>query len=103
MLSEEFLNCKYSYRVRREDMAEFLSECDEHGLSWLRGGKASSFDPFAFYSGENMRFLLPVMQIDSTEDIYIRCLAHNLDFSFQYNWFMQPSRDYKTGDVINNG
>jgi hypothetical protein len=50
-----------------------------------------------------MRFLLPVMQIDSTEDIYIRCLAHNLDFSFQYNWFMQPSRDYKTGDVINNG
>lgn len=103
MLSEDFIYCKYSYRVRREEIKKFLAECDEHGLSWLRGGRASAFDPFEFYSGDNMRFLLPVMQVDSADEIYIRCFRDKLDFSFQYNWFMQPTRDYNTSEVKTNG
>lgn len=94
MLREEFINSKYAYKIRVTDMFDFLKECDERGFRWLKGGKASSFNPFVFYEGEKMEYIKPLQNIDDPNYVYIRCFNGNLDFSFHHDWYMNPYYDY---------
>lgn len=100
MLSERFINAKYAYRIRITDMQDFLKECDEHGFHWLRGGRATDFDPFVFYEGEKMNYVRPLQRVDDPNYVFVRCFNGHLDFSFEHNWYMNPYIDYKGGHNV---
>lgn len=95
MLSNEFLENKYSYRVNAEDMSMFLSECEAEGLKWNHGKKPLDFNPIEFYAGDKIQFLAPLQKIEDRNKVYIKCFYGNLYFSFYYNWSVQPAVDYK--------
>ena len=94
MLREEFINSKYAYRVNCADMRSFLEECDDRGFHWLRGGRATDFDPFKFYEGEKIEYVKPLQKVDDPNYVFVRCFNGNLDFSFQHDWYMNPYYDY---------
>lgn len=95
MLDERFKSSKYAYRVKISDMTDFLKDCDELGYHWLRGGLASTFNPFKFYEGDKMEYIRPLQKIEDPNYVFIRCFNGHLDFSFEHNWFFNPVIDYK--------
>ena len=101
MLSEEFLNSKYSYKVTKRQMPDFLKECEKRGLVWNHGKTPTEFNPIQFYAGENIQYLAPIQKVDSRDTVYIKCYYGRLYFSFCYNWSMQPQKEYRKGE--NNG
>lgn len=95
MLSNEFLNGNYSYRVNIADMDIFIRECEEEGLRWrYTNYNVNEFNPFRYYEGDKLEYLTPVMEIDDRNYVYIRCFYGMIDFSFHYNWGTQPAFDY---------
>ena len=98
MLSNDFLENKYSYKVAKRQMPMFLRECEEHGLVWSHGEKAIDFNPIQFYAGENIKYLAPIQKVDSRDTVYIKCYYGRLYFSFCYNWSMQPQKEYRKGE-----
>ena len=95
MLDNEFLESRYSFRVKKEDMKQFLRECEKHDLVWNHGKKAAEFDPIEFYSGDNIQFLAPVQKVTDRNRVYVKCYYGRLYFSFCYDWSMQPMKEYK--------
>lgn len=96
MLSEEFLNGKYSYKIHQEKFEEFLRDCDINNLEWWfqRRERAGTFNPFEFYKGALRRNLYPVMRIDDPFYVYVKCLNGILYWSYHYDWEMQPFKEY---------
>lgn len=95
MLSNDFLESRYSYRVNIGDMASFQKECEAEGLMWSHGLNPTEFDPFKFYEGENIRYLAPIQKVDDRNIIYVKCFYGKLHFSFCYNWNVQPAAEYE--------
>ena len=101
MLSAEFLNSEYSYRVTKKQMPDFLKECENQGLMWNHGKKPTEFNPIQFYAGENIQYLEPLQKIENRDKVYVKCFYGRLYFSFYYNWSVQPFKEYRKGG--NNG
>jgi hypothetical protein len=97
MLSNDFLESRYSYRVNIGDMVYFLKECEAEGLMWPHGLKPTEFDPFKLYDGENIQYLAPIQKVDNRNKVYIKCFYGLLYFSFHYNWNTQPYSEYRRG------
>ena len=95
MLTDEFLNSQYCYKVTKEQMPMFLTECEAKGLMWTHGKKPLDFNPIEFYAGENIQYLAPIQKVDDRNKVYIKCFYGRLYFSFCYDWSMQPQREYK--------
>lgn len=97
MLSNDFLESKHSYRVSIADMGTFLKECEAEGLKWLHGNftKTTDFNPFKYYEGEKTKYLQPIMEIDNANFVYVRCHFGKLDWSFHFDWYMQPLREWR--------
>ena len=96
MLSNDFLENKHSYLVTKEQMPDFLRECEEEGLMWNHGKKPTEFDPIEFYAGENIQYLAPIQKVEDRTKVYVKCYYERLYFSFCYDWSMQPQREYET-------
>ena len=98
MILKEFLESGISYKVHKYDMPQFLEECKANGLEWWfklgdHHPKAIVFNPFDFYS-EHMSLLIPLMQIDDENYVYIKCFDGLLYWSFHYDWNFQPFKVY---------
>lgn len=102
MLIKEFFESGISYKVHEDDMSNFLKECEGKGLKWwfkLRSANkspnATFFNPFRFYERYEYRLcLLPIMEIDDAEYVYIKCVDGLLYWSFHYDWQFQPFKTW---------
>lgn len=95
MITDDFLNSRYCYKVTKEQMPMFLTDCEAKDLVWNHGEKPLDFNPIEFYAGENIKFLAPIQKVDDRNTVYIKCFYGRLYFSFRYDWSVQPQREYE--------
>lgn len=95
MIDKGFIESTFAYEVSIADIDQFLKECEELGIMWRHNKDLPTrFNPFLFYEGDKIKYLMPVMEIESTDKIYISCFDNMLTFSFCREWYMPSVRRF---------
>lgn len=95
MIDKGFINSTFAYEVGVADIDQFLKECEELGLMWRHNKDLPTwFNPFLFYEGDKIKYLMPIMDVKNTNKIYVLCFDNMLTFSFCREWYMPSVRRF---------